>query len=313
MRTMAAMGFRKILVYVTTRNAKHAALDRAAALARRCGAGLTLLAVAEELPLLLRQSVGAHEDLAEAFQAETQDHLKETAAPLIAEGLAVTLAVRYGKPYMEVIRAARQSPFDLVMKTAEAGGLTSLFGSTAMKLLRMCPAPVWIEKPSRRGGLRRIVAAVDPFVDEETGRALNRKIVEIAALLADIEGAELSVLHVWQAFGADVLGGRGGLSERTVASYRAAVREKAREQFDGFVESFGGRVKKEQMRLLQGDPARVIAEFTRNNRSDLIVMGSVARGGVAGMLIGSTAERVFSKIRCSILAVKPDGFVSPIT
>ncbi len=242
---MAAADIKKILVYVTTRNDKHAALDRAAVLARHSGAGLTLLAVAEELPLLLRQSIEAHAELAEAFKAETEAHLQETAAPLIAEGLRITMMVRYGKPYMEVIRAAQQSPFDLVMKTADSGGLTPLFGSTAMKLLRMCPAPVWIEKPSRRRGLRRIVAAVDPFVDEETGRALNRKIVETAALLADIEGAELSVLHVWQAFGA----GRGGLPERTVVRYRAAVREKAREEFDGFVESLDGRVKKEQMRL----------------------------------------------------------------
>ena len=45
---------------------------------------------------------------------------------------------------------------------------------------------------------------------------------------------------------------------------------------------------------------------------DLVVMGTVARAGIAGMLIGNTAERVLRKLPCSVLTVKPDGFVSPV-
>jgi nucleotide-binding universal stress UspA family protein len=43
---------------------------------------------------------------------------------------------------------------------------------------------------------------------------------------------------------------------------------------------------------------------------DLVVMGTVARAGIAGMLIGNTAERVLRKLPCSVLTVKPDVFVS---
>ena len=45
---------------------------------------------------------------------------------------------------------------------------------------------------------------------------------------------------------------------------------------------------------------------------DLVVMGTVARSGIAGMLIGNTAERVLRKLPCSVLAVKPEGFTSPV-
>jgi universal stress protein E len=45
---------------------------------------------------------------------------------------------------------------------------------------------------------------------------------------------------------------------------------------------------------------------------DLVVMGTVARAGIAGMLIGNTAERVLRKLRCSVLIVKPDRSVSPV-
>jgi nucleotide-binding universal stress UspA family protein len=45
---------------------------------------------------------------------------------------------------------------------------------------------------------------------------------------------------------------------------------------------------------------------------DLIVMGTVARTGLGGLLIGNTAESVLQRVDCSVLAVKPEGFVSPV-
>ncbi|HVS10740.1 MAG TPA: universal stress protein [Planctomycetota bacterium] len=46
--------------------------------------------------------------------------------------------------------------------------------------------------------------------------------------------------------------------------------------------------------------------------SDLLVLGTVARTGIAGVLIGNTAEEILDRIACSVLVVKPDGFVSPL-
>ena len=41
-------------------------------------------------------------------------------------------------------------------------------------------------------------------------------------------------------------------------------------------------------------------------------MGTVGRSGIKGLLLGNTAEKVLGTCDCSILTVKPDGFVSPI-
>ncbi len=57
----------------------------------------------------------------------------------------------------------------------------------------------------------------------------------------------------------------------------------------------------------------VIPEFVNKNGVDLIVMGTVARAGAAGLMVGNTAERILNSIQCSVLALKPDGFISPIT
>ena len=58
--------------------------------------------------------------------------------------------------------------------------------------------------------------------------------------------------------------------------------------------------------------ARAKLEFVVAHGIDLVVMGTVGRSGISGMLIGNTAERVLRKLPCSVLAVKPEGFVSPV-
>ncbi len=41
-------------------------------------------------------------------------------------------------------------------------------------------------------------------------------------------------------------------------------------------------------------------------------LGTVGRSGIRGLLPGNTAEKVLDTCDCSILTVKPEGFVSPI-
>ncbi|MDZ7686912.1 MAG: universal stress protein [Gammaproteobacteria bacterium] len=41
---------------------------------------------------------------------------------------------------------------------------------------------------------------------------------------------------------------------------------------------------------------------------DLLVMGTLSRSGIPGMLIGNTAERVLNDVDCSVLTLKPKGF-----
>jgi nucleotide-binding universal stress UspA family protein len=45
---------------------------------------------------------------------------------------------------------------------------------------------------------------------------------------------------------------------------------------------------------------------------ELLVMGTVCRTGVAGFLIGNTAEGVLDQINCSVLTLKPEGFKTPV-
>ncbi len=143
-------------------------------------------------------------------------------------------------------------------------------------------------------------------------QAVSEKVLDLALALAKFEGSELHVLHAWKAFREATLRGRAGVRHDEVRKYVASVRTGARKAFDELLAKFDLPKKRGRVHLLDGDAAVVIADLVKKKRIDLLVMGTVARTGISGLLIGNTAERVVGSIGCSLLTVKPDGFVSPI-
>ena len=70
---------------------------------------------------------------------------------------------------------------------------------------------------------------------------------------------------------------------------------------------------KPEKHLIKGFPSKVIPEFAQKIDADLVVMGTIGRTGIPGLIIGNTAEDILNQIHCSVLAVKPADFVSPVT
>ena len=58
--------------------------------------------------------------------------------------------------------------------------------------------------------------------------------------------------------------------------------------------------------------AAMIPELAEALSADLIVLGTVGRTGVPGFFIGNTAEKTLAAVDCSVLAVKPGSFRTPV-
>ena len=56
----------------------------------------------------------------------------------------------------------------------------------------------------------------------------------------------------------------------------------------------------------------MIPGFAQKERVELIIMGTVGRTGISGFFIGNTAEAILGRVDCSVLAVKPPGFETPV-
>lgn len=256
---------------------------------------------------------GIDVDELEGSLTTTRRAALEAAAEELREGgLRVTTDVLRGTPFVEIIREVQRGGHDLLVKTAgEEGGLSSvLFGSVDMHLLRKCPCPVWLLQPDTRLSFKRILASVDAAAEAAEGRSLNRLILELSTSLAAVYGSELHVAHCWRVPGASLLERRVSAAE--LDRYRSQVISRTAALFGELLADFSAQVPPERRHLLEGDPGAKLARFARDREIDLVVMGTVARSGVPGLLIGNTAEKLIPQLRCSVLTAKPEGFVSPV-
>ncbi|HLA06011.1 MAG TPA: universal stress protein [Anaerolineales bacterium] len=56
--------------------------------------------------------------------------------------------------------------------------------------------------------------------------------------------------------------------------------------------------------IIEGSPAEAIIELAKTHKSDLIVMGSRGLGKLAGLVMGSTSQKVVSHAPCPVLIVR---------
>ena len=56
----------------------------------------------------------------------------------------------------------------------------------------------------------------------------------------------------------------------------------------------------------------MIPDVAKRLNSELVVIGTVGRTGLSAALVGNTAEHVIDSLDCDVLALKHDGYVSPL-
>jgi nucleotide-binding universal stress UspA family protein len=68
-----------------------------------------------------------------------------------------------------------------------------------------------------------------------------------------------------------------------------------------------------EARAVRGDPREALIDTARNERSDLIVVGSRGRSGLSKLLIGSVASHIVTHAPCNVLVVKTRAGASSAT
>jgi len=301
-------------------------LRTASAAARRHGADLhvySCIAPPSDLDLLAQYTDLTPQELLKRMRKARLDKVRAAVSQAL-DSAPQEIGVSVGKSFVELVRKVMRDKIDLVIKSAEpfSGVTRYLWASTDQHLVRKCPCPVWLMSCSAQGTPRTVIAAVDVDnwdADEpDTVSDLNRQVLKTTALLTDGAGAKIHVLHAWQALGeglikayASNMNARGS-SEK----YHRDVKELRRKALDALVRDFekSGLAHEAAMtpQLVEGDACAVISEQAEVLGADLIVMGTVARTGLSGVIIGNTAEDILNNVSCSVAAVKPSGFVSPL-
>ena len=150
--------------------------------------------------------------------------------------------------------------------------------------------------------LRKILVPTD-FSEDSAGA------LEYAEELASKFGSEIVPLHVDQVIAPVVVGpgpGAGYDPGAMEAIGRIADEQRvlAQRELDKIVERLGQQGIKAHALLRTGAPFVEIVTAAKNEKADLIVMGTHGRTGLSHILVGSVAEKVVRKAPCPVLTVR---------
>ena len=281
--------------FLTTgsRRALELALDAAPAL----DAQVTLLHSSAE-DEYWEQNEDGHIYVADGISDEGVDQLEKAADSFRSKGLETELLIVEEQPWIAIIRHVIERDIDLVIvgKRSNQTEATASLGSVTTKLIRKCPCLIWAVRPGTAHSPRSILASTD------LGE-FGTHVLSVADELRDVWDAELHAFHAFQLSMEDHLDPASDSSQEIVDIAETKMME-IREQL-----SEGSKAK---IHTALTSPTRGILGCVERFDPDVVVMGTVTKSGIPGLLLGRTAERLLRSLDCSLLVVKPKGFESPV-
>ncbi len=302
-----------ILVCTHPDNPDYTLADQAAEIAKKTNSAVKVFHVVSEYPEDMSEwwNVRNPQKLHDKIVSDRERFLERMEERIRLHGArTVSHELKWGRNFIEIINEVVKNRHDLVMITA--GRKTKLgrmmLECPSMDLLRHCPCVLWITKGEMAETNKKVVAALGGKARRFECSLLNAKILRTAAALSESLGSELHVVHALPLYG-----GKGMKNKKLrpelveyVDKFRQDIVEKCAEALAEHDVTLSAK----QVHLLTGAPGSVIPPLVKQEGMDLVVMGSVGRGGLPGMVLGNTAERVFDQVSCSVAAVKPDDFIS---
>jgi len=315
--------FSNALVIVDTNRKGTSAIQKAASIARSDAVALTVASVLEEIPSerqmrSLRISSEKIRDIVKDLEMERlTDRIKEFERQVGS----LEKQILIGRSAPEIIRQVLRGKHDLLVKDVEIPNEVQdvFLGSTDMHLLRKCPCPVLISWPGRIR-FNRVLACVDYDPGNSQNESLNRKIIELASSFASKDSGEVHVVHAIEPFGEKFLRAVNVVNDETdLEELNDAEKSTRGAWLESLLTASKDAIADSETapefnrHLIKGLARDVVRIKARELNVDLIVLGTLSRTGVPGYFIGNTSENILNQARCSVLTLKPEGFVCPIT
>jgi len=309
--------FKKILVHITDPTADKWMMGKAIEIAQRNNAPLTIIGVTEEVPQHLESLI--HENFSLDLQRIIDDRKKSQLQKEIVtfEGKEVEIGYKtvHGRDFREIIKEVLRGSYSLLItrKIQENTLIEKFFGTATLNLIRECPCPVWIFPPRGEKRFAKILVSVDTNTTRDDEQELNGKLLRIAASIAKNEHGELHVLHCWEDEGKDLPEGKfAEIPDQQVKQYNVDAEKKEMEKFQEFLTPYRTTFRDDHIHFYKDDPGHGIPNITRNQGIKLLILGTLGRTGIERYVIGNTAERILNRVECSVLVIKPNGFISRV-
>ncbi|WP_296049217.1 universal stress protein UspE [uncultured Alteromonas sp.] len=302
--------YTNILAVVEPERENQPAISRAIELAEKTGAKITALMTIYDFSYEMTTMLSGEEREAmrQAVVNERTAWLKEQ---LAVYGQPIEATVEWNnRPYEAIIKYALASQADIVVKaTRSHDDLRSvIFTPTDWHLVRKCPTPVLLVKEHDWPQDGKIVAAVNVGTEDREHAQLNDRLTTIAQDYAKLLSGHV---HLANCYPGTPLNIAIEVPEFDPESYNASVKNHHLEEMEKHSSKYC--IPLDNCHVKEGLPEKVIPQVASELDAELVIIGTVGRVGISAALIGNTAEHVIDELNCDVLAVKPEGFESPVS
>ena len=305
--------FSSILVCVGKNVPDTRMLDKAIVLAKRHQAAVKILHVISDYPEDTSEwwNVRDPGKLKKQIIAERQAVVDELVTHARERGLdQVTSELRWGRTFLEISREVMKHKHDLAMITTQYKQKMArmILECPSMDLLQHCPCTLWISKGTTREHPRRVLAALGGMRDDIACDALDIKVLHTAAAIAEANASELHYVHAMPLYGGE--GQKGKKLSSDLAGNIDGLKDSFMQKCGNVLREYQVELNDDWIHLVAGSPAAVIVDLVDEKHIDLVVMGARTHDNLPTVLLGTRAMRVFDYVKCDVVGVKPDDFVS---
>jgi nucleotide-binding universal stress UspA family protein len=269
---------RSILVVIEPEHSESLALKRAKLIAGVTGA---------HLHLLVCDKKHEHSALLGLLKAGLQE-----------DGYGVTTEQAWNDSLHETIIDVQQAEgCGLVVKQhfPDSPLKKALLTPADWKLLRYCPTPVLLVKTATPWAGKVVLAAIDVGNNDSEHQALHNTIVDHGFDIARVAKAQL---HVISAHPSPMLS-----AGDPVFQLKETIEARYREQCKAFQAEFD--IDDTHLHIEEGPADVLIPHAAHTLQAAVTIIGTVARTGISGALIGNTAEVILDAVESDVLVLKP--------
>ncbi len=249
-------------------------------------------------------SMDTHLTMKQKLEEEAMNKIKTMLPEELLGSEDIVPIVRFGKPFLEIIKVAKEKDVDLMAigTHGRAGVDRVILGSVAERVVRKAGCSVMVVRSRKYVGFKRIIVPID-FSD------CSRKALEYAAATARAHNSKLTILHVYEESFIEPYV-RAANTEEEAQEIVRGIEQVNESKYDDFLKKIDLSGVEYDKLLRKGIPSNEIVETAREQKAQLIVVGTHGRSGIKHMLIGSDAEEVVRNAPCDIVVVKPEKFKS---
>ncbi|MEM6159271.1 universal stress protein UspE [Erwinia sp. P6884] len=305
--------YQHILVAIDPQQDDQPALRRAVYLNQRLGGRITAFLPIYDFSYEMTTLLSPDERITmrQGVISQRTEWIREQAQSYLDAGVNIDIKVIWhNRPFEAIIQEVIEGRHDLLLKMAHQHDRLQavVFTPTDWHLLRKCPCPVWMVKdqPWPEGG--KAVVAVNLASEEPHHDPLNAKLVRETQELATM--VNHTEVHLVGAYPVTPINIAIELPDFDPSVYNDAIRGQHLLAMKALRQKFG--IDEKFTHVDKGLPEEVIPDLADHLDAGVVVLGTIGRTGLSAAFLGNTAEQVIDHLRCDLLAIKPDGFTSPV-